>query len=123
MLNRVVLIGYVGKDPETANVGDGIPVSRFQIATTDRYRNRAGDKTETTEWHSIVAWRKTAEIVADYVVKGALLYIEGKLRTRTWTDDEGRKCWRTEVHADRVLFLGGKRAETDDSEDVPANSE
>jgi len=104
-VNRVILLGRVGKDPEVRNF-EGTPVANFSLATSESYKNKQGEKIETTEWHKIVAWRKTAEIVEKYVKKGSEIYVEGKIRNRTY-ESEGKKMYTTEIVADSIQ-LGPK---------------
>ena len=112
-LNKVMLIGNVGNDPEIRYL-DSNPqspqgnakVASFRLATTERYRDRNGETRENTEWHSIVAWRSNADLVEKFVHKGSQIYIEGKLRTRQWTDQTGNKRFTTEVQADNIQLLG-----------------
>ena len=116
-LNKVMLIGNVGNDPEIRYL-DSNPqgpqgnakVASFRLATTERYRDRNGETRENTEWHNIVVWRGNADVVEKYVHKGTQLYIEGKLRTRQWTDQTGNKRYTTEVQVDTFQLLG-KRPE------------
>lgn len=111
-LNKILLIGNVGRDPEIRYTPAGIPVARFSIATTERWRNKdTGDQQEHTEWHNIVAFGPLAEQVREFVSKGRQIFVEGRLRTRTWTDVNGVRHTRTEVHADRTIFLGRREAE------------
>ena len=112
-LNKVMLIGNVGNDPEIRylesnpqNPGNNAKVASFRLATTERYRDRSGETRENTEWHNIVAWRNSADIVEKYVKKGTQLYIEGKLRTRQWTDQTGGKRYTTEIQVDTLQLLG-----------------
>ncbi|MBE6252369.1 MAG: single-stranded DNA-binding protein [Bacteroidales bacterium] len=112
-LNKVMLIGNVGKDPEVRylesnpqNPGNNAKVASFPLATSERYRDRNGEQRENTEWHNIVVWRGNADVVEKYVHKGTQLYIEGKLRTRQWTDQTGNKRYTTEVVADTLQLLG-----------------
>ena len=112
-LNKVMLIGNVGNDPEVRylesnpqNPAANAKVASFRLATTERYRDRSGELRENTEWHSIVVWRNNVDVVEKYVHKGSQLYIEGKLRTRQWTDQTGNKRYTTEVVADTLQLLG-----------------
>ncbi|MCD6118336.1 single-stranded DNA-binding protein [bacterium] len=105
-LNKILLIGNVGKDPEIRYVAEGVPVCKFPLATTERYTDKSGNQQERTEWHNIVLWRKTAEIANEYVRKGKQVYIEGKISTNTWTDAENQKHYRTEVVARQLILLG-----------------
>ena len=109
MINKVILIGNVGQDPEiryTGDVNNGTKVATFRVATTERYRDRAGNLQEHTEWHSIVVWRNTADVVEKYVKKGTQVYIEGRLRSRSWDDQSGNKRYVTEIVADTLQLLG-----------------
>lgn len=114
-LNKVMLIGQVGKDPDVKAVGDG-KVASFSLATTERYRDRAGELKENTEWHTIVAWRNTADIVEKYVKKGTQVYVEGKLKTREWQDRDGNKRSSTEVVAENIQLLGKKPERRDNAQ-------
>lgn len=109
-LNKVMLIGNVGKDPEIRYLEGNSPqptkVAQFTLATTERYRDRSGELRENTEWHNIVMWRGLAETAEKVVKKGSQLYIEGKLRTRSWTDPQGNRKDRTEIIADTFQLLG-----------------
>lgn len=109
MINKVILIGNVGQDPEIRYTGDatnGAKVATIRLATTERYRDRNGNLQEHTEWHSIVAWRNTADVVEKYVKKGTQIYVEGRLRTRSWDDQNGNKRYTTEILADTLQLLG-----------------
>ena len=109
-LNKVMLIGNVGQDPEVRyldNSSSGNKVATFRLATTERYKDRnSGETREITEWHSVVAWRNSADIVEKYVKKGTQLYVEGRLRTRSWDDQNGNKRYTTEIIADSLQLLG-----------------
>ncbi len=108
-LNKVMLIGNVGKDPDIRYIDNTSPVTKvasFTIATTEKYKANSGELKENTEWHNIVAWRGLADIVEKYIKKGSQLYIEGKLRTRSWTDQTGSKRYTTEIVADSIQMLG-----------------
>jgi single-strand DNA-binding protein len=106
-LNKVILIGNLGRDPELRYTTGGTPVANFTMATTDRWKDKAsGERKERTEWHRIVVWAKQAEIVGEYLHKGKQVYIEGSLRTREWEDRDGNKRYTTEVVAQQVLMLG-----------------
>lgn len=109
-INKVILVGYVGRDPEIRYLEGGVAVAKFSLATTESYKNKEGNKVEQTEWHTVVAWRGLAEIIEKYVKKGQLLYIEGKIRTRTYGEENNKKYF-TEVLADQMTMLGGKRDE------------
>ena len=111
MINKVILVGNVGQDPEVRYTGDasnGAKVATLRLATTERYRDRNGNLQEHTEWHSVVVWRNTADVVEKYVRKGTQLYIEGRIRTRSWDDQSGNKRYTTEILADNLQLLGKK---------------
>jgi len=107
-INKVILVGHVGKDPEVRYLDGGVAVARFSLATSESYKDKSGNKVEQTEWHNITAWRGLAEIIEKYVKKGQLLYIEGKLRTRTVGEGESRKYY-TDIVAQEMTMLGAKR--------------
>jgi single-strand DNA-binding protein len=107
-VNKVILVGNVGKDPEIRYLEGGTAVCSFPLATSESYRNRDGEKITNTEWHNIVLWRGLAEIAERYVKKGTQLYIEGRIRTRSWDDKEGNKRYTTEIIADNMQMLGRK---------------
>ena len=104
--NRVQLIGRVGQDPEIVNLECGRKLAKFSIATNENYTNTKGEKVENTDWHRIVAWGKTADIIGQYVNKGKEIAVEGKLTTRSWEDKEGKKHYVTEVVCNELLMLG-----------------
>jgi single-strand DNA-binding protein len=106
MRNKVQLIGHVGQDPEIKNLDGGKKVANLTIATNDSYKNDKGEKVEQTEWHKVVAWGKTAEIIEKYVTKGKEIAIEGKLTHRSYDDKNGEKRYITEVVANDLLLLG-----------------
>lgn len=106
-LNRVMIIGNLGKDPESKEVGSG-QVTSFPIAVTEKYKDRNGTHQETTEWVNVVCWSKLAEISQKYLKKGSSVYIEGKLKTRSWEDQNGVKKYVTEVLANSMQMLGGR---------------
>ena len=108
--NKVILIGNVGKDPEVRHLETGIAVASFTLATTERYKNRNGELQDQTEWHNIVCWRNLAELSEKYIRKGAQIFVEGKIRTRSWSDQTGQKRYTTEIVADNIRLLG-KRAD------------
>ena len=107
-LNKVMLIGRLGRDPELRYLDNNVGVARFSIATSESYKDNQGQRVEKTEWHNIVVWRKLAEIAGNYLKKGSLVYIEGKLRTRSWDDKSGEKKYATEVVADDFRMLERK---------------
>ncbi len=106
-VNKVILIGNLGRDPELRYTQSGQAVANFSVATTDKFTDKEGNPQERTEWHRIVVWGKQAENCAQYLSKGRSAYIEGSLQTRDWEDKEGIKRYTTEVRAQRVQFLGG----------------
>ena len=111
MINKVILIGNVGQDPEVRYTGDasnGAKVATIRLATTERYRDRNGNLQEHTEWHNVVVWRNQADVVEKYVKKGTQLYIEGRIRTRSWDDQNGTKRYTTDIVADTLQLLGRK---------------
>ncbi len=107
MINKVILIGRLGADPEIRYTPSGAEVATFRIATSESWTNKSGEKEERTEWHRIVAWRGLAKICGEYLNKGKLVYIEGKLRNRSWEDKEGNKRTTTEIEATEMKMLGG----------------
>jgi single-strand DNA-binding protein len=110
-VNKVILVGNVGADPEVKYLDNGVAVCNIRLATSETY-TRNEEKVTQTEWHSVVMWRKLAEIAEKYVKKGSQLYIEGRLRTRTWEDQDGKKRYTTEIFADNFQMLG-RRAENE----------
>lgn len=104
-LNKVLLIGNLGKDPEIRNLENGSMVATFSIATTESYKDKSGNWHDQTDWHTIVAWRNLAETAEKYLKKGSPVFVEGKLRTRTWEDKDGRKHYQTEVIAEELVAL------------------
>ncbi len=107
MVNKVILIGNLGQDPELRSTGGGQSVASLRIATAEKFKDKDGNWQERTEWHSVVVWGRQAETVQQYCKKGKQLYIEGRLQTRKWQDKEGKDRYSTEVVADTVRFLGG----------------
>jgi single-strand DNA-binding protein len=108
-LNKVILIGNLGQDPETRYMPSGSAVTNLRIATTETFKDKeSGEKQERTEWHSVAMFGKLAEISAEYLKKGSQVYIEGRLRTRKWQDKEGKDRFTTEIVGDEMLMLGGR---------------
>jgi single-strand DNA-binding protein len=107
VINKVILIGRLGADPEIRYTPSGAEVANFRIATSEMWTNKNGEKEERTEWHRIVAWRGLAKICGEYLSKGRLVYIEGKIRTRAWEDKDGNKRTTTEIEATEMKMLGG----------------
>ncbi len=111
-VNKVILIGNLGKDPEVKYTPSGMAVARFTLATNDRYKDKEGNWQDKTEWHNLVAFQRTAEIVGEYLKKGRSCYIEGKLQTSSWDDKEsGQKKYRTEIIVNDLVLLGGGQRE------------
>ena len=111
-INKVILLGNTGKDPEYKTLQDGTPVAKLTLATTETFRLKNGETQTRTEWHTIIAWRGLATLVNDFVRKGSLLYVEGKLNTRNFEDAAGQKKYVTEVVADQILLLDKKVKKT-----------
>jgi len=108
-VNKVILLGNVGKDPEIRATQSGMVIASFTLATADRQKDQTGNWVDKTEWHNLVAFARTAEIVRDYVKKGSQLYVEGKIQTRSWDDKEsGQKKYRTEILVNDLSLLGGR---------------
>ncbi|PKQ65673.1 single-stranded DNA-binding protein [Labilibaculum filiforme] len=107
-VNKVILVGNVGKDPEVKYLDNGVAVCNFSLATSETYNNKNGEKVTQTEWHNIVFWRKLAEIAETYVKKGMQIYVEGQLRTRNWEDKDGVKRYTTEIFGTSMQMLGRK---------------
>lgn len=106
--NKVLLIGNAGRDPEVRHLESGTAVASFTLATTERFRDKSGMLQDQTEWHNIVCWRNLAELAEKYITKGTQLFIEGKIRTRSWNDQSGQKRYTTEIVADNIRLLGKK---------------
>jgi single-strand DNA-binding protein len=105
-VNKVILVGNLGRDPEVRFTQGGSPVANFTLATNEVWNDKAGARQERTEWHRVVAWGKTAEIARDHLAKGKQVYIEGSLQTRQWEDRDGNKRSTTEIKANRLVLLG-----------------
>ena len=108
-VNKVILVGRLGRDPETRFTSGGQAVANFSVATDETYKDRNGEKQKRTEWHKIVAWGKKAEFAQQYLKKGSLIYIEGSLRSSEWQDKEGQKRTKVEIIASEFRFIGEKR--------------
>ena len=122
MINKVNLIGNLGADPEIRYSQDGTPVATFNVATTERWKGQDGQMKEQTEWHRIVAWRRLAEICGEYLRKGSLVYIEGKITTRKWQDKDGQDRHTTEIQVYEMKMLGGRPERSESSDDyAPAH--
>lgn len=111
-VNKVILVGNVGRDPEVRHLDKGVAVARFSLATTENYTSKTGEKVSNTEWHNIVAWRGLAEVAEKYVKKGSQLYIEGRLRTNSYEKD-GVKHYTTEINADTMQLLGKREGQAE----------
>ncbi len=111
-VNKVILVGRLGKDPEVRHLESGAAVANFTMATTESYRDRnSGERKDITDWHNIVLWRGLAEVAEKYLKKGNLIYVEGKLKTRSWEDKDGNTRYTTEVVGDNMTMLGGRATE------------
>jgi single-strand DNA-binding protein len=107
-INKVILIGNLGKDPEVRHLEGGVAVARFPLATSETFKDKNGERQERTEWHNIVVWRGLAEVAEKYVKKGQSVYIEGRIRTSNYQDKDGIQRYSTEIVADNMTMLGGK---------------
>jgi single-strand DNA-binding protein len=107
-INKVILIGNLGKDPEVRHLEGGVAVARFPLATSETFKDKNGERQERTEWHNIVVWRGLAEVAEKYVKKGQSVYIEGRIRTNSYQDKDGVQRYSTEIVADNMTMLGGK---------------
>ena len=116
-VNKVILIGRLGKDPETRYMPNGEVVTNVTLATSETWKDKSGVKQEKTEWHNLVFYRRLAEIAGEYLKKGSQVYVEGKLQTRKWQDKEGRDRYTTEIIADQMQMLGGKSGSYEAVED------
>lgn len=118
-LNKVMIIGRLTRDPEVRKIPSGQTVASFSVATNRNWKDQQGNKQEKVEYHNIVAWRKLAEIIQQYVKKGSKIYIEGRLETRSWEDQAGAKKYRTEIIADNMIMLDSKGSSAPSSTVVP----
>ena len=107
-VNKVIVLGNLGKDPDVRHLPNGDAVCNFSLATTESWKDKNGQKQDKTEWHNIVLFRKLAEIAGEYLKKGRPAYIEGRLQTRKWTDKEGKERYTTEIIGEQMQMLGGK---------------
>jgi single-strand DNA-binding protein len=123
-VNKVILVGNLGKDPEVKYLDNGVAVANFSLATTENYKNKEGERVSQTEWHNVVLWRGLAEVAEKYLKKGASVYVEGKIKTRKWEDKEGVTRYSTEILGENMTMLGGKSSSegtiehTSESEDL-----
>jgi single-strand DNA-binding protein len=106
-VNKVILVGNLGRDAELRYTPGGSPVATLSLATTEIWNDKAGQRQEKTEWHRVVLWGKTAESLNEYLTKGKQIYVEGRLQTRQWDDKDGNKRYTTEIRGDRIVLLGG----------------
>jgi single-strand DNA-binding protein len=121
-VNRVILIGNVGRDPETRYAASGDAITNLSLATSDTWKDKNGERQERTEWHRVSFFGKIAEIAGQYLRKGSQVYIEGRLQTRKWTDKEGQERYTTEIVADRMQMLGSRSSNTESDEPRAAPS-
>jgi single-strand DNA-binding protein len=124
MINKVILVGRLGKDPEVRYTPDGMMITNFTLATDEQRKDKSGERVKTTEWHRIVTFGKLAEICGKYLVKGKLVFVEGRIRTQSWEDKEGVKRYTTEIIASdmRMLDSKGQRSGEGSSEEPPSHS-
>ena len=120
-VNKVILVGNVGRDPEIRHLDSGVSVANFSLATSESYTAKNGDRVSTTEWHNIVLWRGLADVAEKYVTKGMQLYIEGRIRTRSYDDKDGNKKYITEIYGD-VMQMLGKRSDPSEGPNEYQNS-
>ncbi|MGD9993589.1 MAG: single-stranded DNA-binding protein [Salinivirgaceae bacterium] len=124
MINKVILVGNVGKDPEVRHLESGVAVAQLPLATSETYKDKSGNKTTQTEWHNLVFWRGLADVVEKYVKKGDPLYIEGRIRSRSYDDKDGVKRYVTEIVVDNMQMLGRKSSgDGGGSTPPPSNSD
>ncbi len=120
-INKVILVGHMGKDPEVRALESGVKVATFSLATTESYKDKEGNWQDQTEWHNIVAWRNMAEAAEKFYKKGTQLYVEGKLRTRSWTDQNNQTRYTTEIVAERIQMLGKREgAQPNNTPPIPS---
>jgi single-strand DNA-binding protein len=120
-VNKVILVGNVGQDPEVKYTASGVPVAKVSLATNERFKDRNDQWQDRTEWHSVVAWQRLAEIVGEYVRKGSKLYVEGKLQTSTWEDKQsGERKYRTEIVARDIVLLGSRDSGPEGKGETPS---
>lgn len=126
-VNKVILVGHLGKDPEVRYTPNGEAVAEVSLATTETIKKEGGQKEDRTEWHNLILWRSQAEFAREWLKKGQLVYVEGKIQTRQWEDREGQKRSRTEIQVDQITMLGGRvrtkeeaaEPESSSSDDIP----
>lgn len=122
-VNKVILIGNLGRDPEIQHFENGVKKASFSLATTEAYKNKEGEKTTHTEWHNIILWRGLAEVAEKYLKKGQTVYIEGRIRRREWEDENKQKRYAFEILGDSMQMLGGRREEGSSSPVVSETKE
>ncbi len=124
-VNKVILLGNLGKDPDILTLESGVKVARFPLATNEYFKGKDGENVEKTEWHQVVLWRNRAELAEKYLSKGRAVYVEGRLRTRQWQDKEGNQRYTTEVVGDVINFVGGRQdpdaGQKPDTGDAPSD--
>ncbi len=112
-VNKVILVGHLGKDPEVKYTQSGTPVASFSLATSERFKDKDGNWQDRTEWHNVVLWQRLAEIAGEYLKKGRMVYVEGRIQTRSWDDkNTGEKKYRTEIVGNDIVLLGGGQRES-----------
>jgi single-strand DNA-binding protein len=125
-VNKVILVGNLGRDAELRYTPGGSAVATLSLATTDVFKDKEGQKQEKTEWHRVIVWGKTAETLSEYLTKGKQIYVEGRLQTRSWDDKDGNKRYTTEIRGDRLVLLssaGGGRPAAHDRDDVASTGD
>ena len=118
-VNKVILVGRLGKDPEVRYSNSGNAITNFNLATSRVYKNKQGERVDETEWHRCVSFGRTAEVCGEYLHKGSLIYVEGRLQTRDWEDKDGNKRWTTEVIIDNMKMLGSKNDNPEQGSGAP----
>ncbi len=121
-VNKAILVGNLGTDPEVRSLESDVKVANFNIATTETYKDRNGQKQDRTEWHRIVLWRGLADIAEKFLKKGDKIFIEGRIRTRQWDDKDGIKRYTTEIYGDNMVMLGGKQSQAGPSSEGQGSS-
>jgi len=122
-VNKVIILGNLGIDPEVRTLESGAKLARLRIATSESYTNREGQRVEQTEWHNVVVWRQLADVAERYLSKGRQVYIEGKLQTRSWKDADGNDRYTTEIVGDKLQLIGGRPDSADTSSPRPSTQE
>lgn len=122
-VNKVILVGNLGRDPEVRTLENGTKVANFTLATSETYKNKEGQRITQTEWHNVVLWRGLADVAERFLKKGNQVYIEGRLRTRSWDDKDGIKRYTTEIFGDNMTMLGGRRDMDEPESSSPGSEE